>query len=735
MAGKEVAIKRQATSKVDLNIPLKMSKTDYQLNLEKSLLKKLEAAQRNKHLSYKRTHGGIVGIADTATYELLKAAALKLYTNYPTGKGNANYTRTTDKTGNNEVQITVRVELCNSDSYTVNFYNTTCKMLINGKNVNQFLFNDLESIHKIVSTCKFNGKEVNLKKLNEMFTTQLNQILETLNSKTETDLKTKNDSALQVKTDLKSVDDGDSIRCIGCKKNCRKNAVYCTTGSHWVHYRCEKLNDKQIKEIESDSTQEYCCKLCATNSNHNDSSQNLALPSISYNTEKNCSAQAILEEESEAGETCNVCCVSVDSSNGDACSVCNQLCHKGCMEGTDDDAMCYMCKALNEQDEYTKEITYKNADNNVCIIQDDIEQDNTQTIETDKHCTAQNSELKLSHNTETKENETSSKKDENLQFLTSEMRLKQQRLKKLEQDLKLKEKLIQDSGKDKTRLETRLLQLESQNDELMNTIKTLKRKIAVLEETSNPQQMQAAEIRITKPPRMPENELITSIHEKVTNYILKQVDKQLAKLDDTCEADIDKISQNVTVQPTSLKQPTNSEADINNTAQHKTYQTMSPTQTTNSNAATQTRINDNDKNCTYIYKEAAVPNTHMIQNLSGPPIQYMPVALNNIATARQHYNGFVAQNPTTNSRTPWSTAYKRRLQKEREQRKITKKDIPMQKHTQPTDNPVNKLFENMNLEINEKVNNKNTSIIVIDESDESTNSPFLEISPGKIDLK
>ena len=59
----------------------------------------------------------------------------------------------------------------------------------------------------------------------------------------------------------------------------------------------------------------------------------------------------------------------------------------------------------------------------------------------------------------------------------------------------------------------------------------------------------------------------------------------------------------------------------------------------------------------------------------------------------------------------------------------------MQKHTQPTDNPVNKLFENMNLEINEKVNNKNTSIIVIDESDESTNSPFLEISPGKIDLK
>ena len=94
-----------------------------------------------------------MGIADTATYELLKSAAVIYYKNYPSEKGIANYNRTTDKTGKNEVQITVRVELSNSDTYTINFYNTTSKMLINGKNVEQFLFNDLGAIHNIVSTC------------------------------------------------------------------------------------------------------------------------------------------------------------------------------------------------------------------------------------------------------------------------------------------------------------------------------------------------------------------------------------------------------------------------------------------------------------------------------------------------------------------------------------------------------------------------------------------------------
>ena len=72
------------------------------------------------------------------------------------------------------------------------------------------------------------------------------------------------------------------------------------------------------------------------------------------------------------------------------------------------------------------------------------------------------------------------------------------RLNKLEHDLKLREKVLQDSNKDKTRLETRLLQLESQNEELLSTIRTLKRKISVLEETKLPQPTSPSENSYSK---------------------------------------------------------------------------------------------------------------------------------------------------------------------------------------------------------------------------------------------
>ena len=79
-----------------------------------------------------------------------------------------------------------------------------------------------------------------------------------------------------------STQEWENIQCTGCKKNCRKNASYCTTGKHWVHYRCEKLTEKQIKEIEDESTQEHCCKFCMPDSRSKEPNRVLALPSIEH---------------------------------------------------------------------------------------------------------------------------------------------------------------------------------------------------------------------------------------------------------------------------------------------------------------------------------------------------------------------------------------------------------------------------------------------------------------------
>jgi len=55
------------------------------------------------------THCGVVATADAATYELIKMSAIHFYEQYPPEKGVAHVIGTTDNTGRNIVQNTVRV--------------------------------------------------------------------------------------------------------------------------------------------------------------------------------------------------------------------------------------------------------------------------------------------------------------------------------------------------------------------------------------------------------------------------------------------------------------------------------------------------------------------------------------------------------------------------------------------------------------------------------------------------
>ena len=126
---------------------------DYQLNLEKALEKKLIAAKRVKSLNYEYTGGGIVAEADIATYELLKIAAVYFYQHYLEKDGKAEITNVTDKTRKNIIQVTIRVSDRQNQlgGYTINFYHTTSKMLVNGENVSKFIDEDLSSIQKIIT--------------------------------------------------------------------------------------------------------------------------------------------------------------------------------------------------------------------------------------------------------------------------------------------------------------------------------------------------------------------------------------------------------------------------------------------------------------------------------------------------------------------------------------------------------------------------------------------------------
>ena len=90
--------------------------------------------------------------------------------------GTANIQKSADSTKNNVVQNTIRVKdkgLC----YTVNLYNTTSRLLLNGKNVEIFLNRDVKQIHDMIQKMTSAESNFNIDKLNQSLAIQLETLL------------------------------------------------------------------------------------------------------------------------------------------------------------------------------------------------------------------------------------------------------------------------------------------------------------------------------------------------------------------------------------------------------------------------------------------------------------------------------------------------------------------------------------------------------------------------------
>ena len=116
------------------------------------------------------------------------------------------------------------------------------------------------------------------------------------------------------------------------------------------------------------------------------------------------------------------------------------------------------------------------------------------------------------------------------------MRSKELKLKKWEQDLELKEKLLNENSKDRTKLMSCVTKLENQNQELNMHIMTLQKRIEQIEEktthkvqTNNPQHHDYHTINQNLAPD--NNSLLHSIQDRVTSFVLKPIDKQLQQLE------------------------------------------------------------------------------------------------------------------------------------------------------------------------------------------------------------
>ena len=138
------------------------------------------AAKGANNLKYNYTDGGVVGTANTATFEVIKHATLQLYSQYPSGKGSVHITFITDNSKQFHVQHTIRVSEKNARGYAINLYQTTSKMLVNGRNIEKCMQDDLRDIH--IEKALNNNNNPDIGNLNDMFIEQLGQLLKSYNS-------------------------------------------------------------------------------------------------------------------------------------------------------------------------------------------------------------------------------------------------------------------------------------------------------------------------------------------------------------------------------------------------------------------------------------------------------------------------------------------------------------------------------------------------------------------------
>ena len=398
----------------------------------------------------------------------------------------------------------------------------------------------------------------------------------------------------------------ESKKCTKCLKNCWKRGTVCEMGNHWIHYRCDKLTEDEIFRVEKVRGYIYNCKQCqkentvvkepaqiayrARNSpntevkNNKSPARTLILPSIitpethQLSSSDNCvtkspsrvlilpsppkrseqtspaitEAAGILEEE--LGSSCHICSDRI-FDNETSCDKCQNTCHRKCLVSNEHSDICIACCATDSQLNHQKGtiLSQTTSDNlgSVSINCDNINRPgNSKTSEqSSKNNKQPNSNISKQTST-----------DSNANMKQRELRQLETKLRKWEDDLKIRELKLSDKDKENRRLEDYINKVEARNNELQQTIRTLQRKISLLEpcnfekskttplleKTFNCSTIQGTEEQNHRmdyqdqsrnQPRYVSDHtdrLVAGVRDQVTNFILNRVSQQISVLEHQC---------------------------------------------------------------------------------------------------------------------------------------------------------------------------------------------------------
>ena len=289
----------------------------------------------------------------------------------------------------------------------------------------------------------------------------------------------------------------------------------------------------------------------------------------------NSIARNILNEE--ASDRCSVCASDISSDISEVCELCDSLCHNSCTKELYTNnhivKICIPCAASEDQ-RSTTDVTVQQSDSNcpnqqnsaavsvqqsTASIRTDTTRDTahgivalpaesqphntTDTVadapapakqqpcrketSNDRHESTSTSSANVATKKTTSRQTSSSANSEEASVKMKDVRTKEQRLRKWEEELKLRETQLKQQDERAHKKDTYIAQLEAKNIELEQTVRILRRRVAMLEESP----IEDTQKAVNSQPK-PTDKLLGEIHDRVTRFIVDKVDKQLQQLSD-----------------------------------------------------------------------------------------------------------------------------------------------------------------------------------------------------------
>ena len=511
---------------------------NFNLNLDRAIARKLEATRRTANVEYIFTGGGITGKADAVTFELMKNAMQYYYQMLHDDETNmkVEFVKDQDKKGL-VLSMLYKVYAGNKHLYTLTTYYTNCSLLVNGKDTSRFINTDLPAIHETIKQVILNGHKVNLQYLNQLLEEQLQKLNTNIQQRPDSELISNKIDEISKKDDDMEVLHPN--KCKKCKRNVQTRGVFCSLGKHWIHYVCGRLTTDAIDKIENSDDLAYTCILCSDT--HTNKTSNILAIHECHN-----SARSILSEEIQLD--CAICETKIDDDHTN-CETCMLSCHKQCtIINEEDEHICINCHGLAQQrknsTQDTPESIQSNYSDNTChktqILEEDtylktlddnnsikLIDENTNLIT--NHVENQNADIEQNKNIEQDKREQLNTKE----IKQSEQRQRENKLRKREEELKIRERILEETQNDKLWFQTYINKLEQRVKELERSNAILRKEIQIQNKT-DPNNDHIPNTRSNDDTTSTDRNstLMSNLHDRVSNFILRQIDKQLSNMEE-----------------------------------------------------------------------------------------------------------------------------------------------------------------------------------------------------------